>query len=147
MSLLEGAVQRIKAGKLRLPSQTAVPEVPPRRYDPVLAARQSANIAGQARGVGMGLTNQIVAGLRNRGLGRSAGVFNAAGAGARAQGDVLSRYQLGADLGEQNFTEGARQFDTNTILAIRNLLLKMREIENNKPPDVSISTPFGGISF
>ena len=123
------------------------PEVAPRRYDPVLAARQNANIAGQARGVGMGLTNQITQGLQNRGLGRSAGVFNAASAGARAQGDTLSQYQLGADLNEQNFTESARQFDTNTILAIRNLLLRMQEIKNNKPPDVAVNTPFGGISF
>ena len=85
MSIFTSMMSKIKDPTYRELARKAngPPEVAPRRYDPVLAARQNANIARQARGVGMGLTNQITQGLQNRGLGRSAGVFNAAGAGSR----------------------------------------------------------------
>lgn len=122
-------------------------DVPPRYYDPALAAKARESFANTGISAGMGQYNRILQGLRNAGLGRSAGMFNAAGAAAATQGRVTGDLNQQYALNEQNFTEGARQFDVNTILALKNLLARMQEIQNNKPPDVSISTPFGGISF
>jgi hypothetical protein len=104
-----------------------------RRFDPVLAKRARANINAQGRGIGIGTANQIGTGLLNRGLGNSAGIYGAAGAGGRAQGDFLSKYLLNFDLGEQDFTENARRFDTGTALALKQMFLQRKRDEEAQP--------------
>jgi hypothetical protein len=104
-----------------------------RGYDPILAKKARANIAGRGREIGTGVTNQVTTGLQNRGLGRSAGMLNAVGLGTQAQSGYLANAGQQFNEGEQQFTEGNRRFDTGIGLALKQLFLQRKKDEESQP--------------
>ena len=122
-----------------------VPKVDPRYYDPKLVAQQFAQIQGASRGAGAGAKNNILRMLKQRGLDRSGGVFQAPAAGVAAERGTLRSLMLPFMMGQQGFTENARQFDVGALLKLRELFLRGREID--KQPSGGIQTPFGGFSW
>jgi hypothetical protein len=104
-----------------------------RGYDPNIAKKARGTIAMRGREIGTGVTNQVTTGLQNRGLGRSAGMLNAVGLGARAQGDYLSQAGTAFDQSEQDFTESNRRFDTGIGLALKRLFLENKWNKDAQP--------------
>ena len=81
-----------------------------------LSQRASTGAQSNAFSAGRGVFNQI-----NRGLvgTRNAGVASAADRGARVQGGIFNKFQIGQQGLEQNFNEGQRQFDLSTLMGLR----------------------------
>ena len=103
-------------------------------------SRQYQGRAGrQAGAAGLGVFNRLTRGLPAR----SAGIFGAAGAAGRAQGDAYTSAMLPFEKLRIGMVEGGRQFDISTALKRKALRqqMKMAQMQQFGAADI-----FGGIA-